>query len=132
MSRENLELLMRVGEAFNEKGWEGIFDFVAPEFEFHEPPEQPGATVFRGIEEAKAGTARWAETWTEQTSELQDVRELPEGRILVLSLQRMRGRDGIQVEQPNASIFTFEHGRIVRLQSFWDQPTALEAVGLSQ
>jgi len=44
----------------------------------------------------------------------------------------MRGRDGIQVEQPNASIFTFEHGRIVRLQSFWDQPTALEAVGLSQ
>ena len=132
MSQENLKLLARVGEAFNDRGWDGLLEFVTPDFEFHEPPEQPGATIFRGIEAARAGTARWAETWADQKSEMQDFRVLPDGRILVLTLERMRGRDAIEVEQKQASVVTFDSGRIVRWQAFWDRSTAFEAVGLSE
>jgi ketosteroid isomerase-like protein len=132
MSQENIETLVRLGQAFNEEGWNGIFAFVAPEFEFHEPPEQPGATVFYGIEAARKGTARWAEAWTEQTSEVQDFRLLPDGRILVLTLERMRGRDGIAVEQEQGTVFTFKDGKVLRMQCFWDQSKAFEAAGLSE
>ena len=130
MPQENLMLLARVNEAFNEEGWDGIFPFVDPDFEFHEPPEQPGATVFRGREAARKGVARWAEGWTEQRSEVQEVRELADGRILGFSRERMRGRDGIQVEQDCAHLVTFQNGKILRWQSFWDPANALEAAGL--
>ena len=132
MSEENLVLLAQVGEAFNREGWEGFLPFVHPEFEFHEPPEQPGATVFHGPEAARKGWARWAEGWTEQHSEPQDVRELPDGRMLVLTRERMRGRDGIRVEQDCGHVVTFRDGKILRWESYWDRANALRAAGLSE
>ena len=125
-------VLAQVSEAFNEEGWDGLFRFVAPDFEFYEPPEQPGAMTYYGIEAARRGVARWAEAWTEQHSEAQSVRELPDGRILVFDRATMRGRDGILIEQDGAHIFTFEGEKIVRLQSFWDRENALKAAGLSE
>ena len=132
MPQENLIVLAQVNEAFNEVGWDALFPFVDPDFEFHEPPEQPGATVFRGREAARKGVARWAEGWTEQRSEVQGVRELPDGRILAFTRERMRGRDGIEVEQDCGHLVTFRRGKILRWQSFWDPANALEAAGLSE
>jgi hypothetical protein len=98
VSEENLMTAAKLAEAFNREGWNGLFPFLDPDFEFHEPPEQPGATVFRGHEAARLGWAKWFETWTQQRSEMEDLRELPDGGVLVLTLERMRGRDGIKVE----------------------------------
>ena len=124
--------MARVAQAFNEEGWEGLLAFAARDFEFHEPPEQPGATVFRGHQAAREGWARWAEAWTEERSEPQDLRELPDGRLLVFTHQRMRGRDGIEVKHDAAHIITLKNGQMLRWQSFWDRANALEAAGLSE
>jgi ketosteroid isomerase-like protein len=135
MSQENLTVLAQMGDAFNkavnEAGWENLIPFLDPSFEFHEPPEQPGATVFRGPEAARKGWARWAEAWTEQHSEITDVRELPDGRIFFCTHNRLLGRDGIQVEQDAWNLFTFRDGKVLRWESYWDRTNALEAVGLS-
>jgi ketosteroid isomerase-like protein len=50
----------------------------------------------------------------------------------VLSIERFRGRDGIEIDQPCGTIFTFRDGKIARMQSFWDRENALEAAGLSE
>ena len=125
-------LLVQLNEAFNKEGWDGALPFLDMDFEFHEPPEQPGATVFHGREAARNGWARWAEAWTEQHSEPQDLRELPDGRMLTFAHQRMRGRDGIEVEQDFWSIFTFQEGKILRWEAYWEKSNALEAAGLRE
>ena len=129
MSQENLKVLEELHEAFNEEGWGGTLPFLHADFEFHEPPEQPGATVFHGREAARDGWARWAEAWTEQHSEPLEVRELPDGRIFTFAHQRMRGRNGIEVEQDGWNIFTFKEGKILCWQAFWEESNAREAAG---
>jgi ketosteroid isomerase-like protein len=130
MSQDDLNVLAQLSEAFNRDGWEGMVPFLAADFEFHEPPEQPGATVFRGREEARQGWARWAEAWSQQTSELREVRELDDGRVFVVTRATLHGRDGIEVKQDSFNIFTIEIGKVRRWASFWDRANALTAAGL--
>ena len=130
MSEEHLATLVRFGDAFNAGGFEAVMPFLHPDIEFHEPPEQPGATVFRGTEKARDGFAKWAETWLEQRSEPQGVELLPDGRVLVFSRERLLGRDGLRVENDCGSIFAFRDGKIVCWQVFWDPANARAAAGV--
>ncbi len=116
-------------EAFNAGGFEAIMRFAHPDFEFHEPPEQPGATVFRGHDDARAGFARWAGTWVEQRSEPQSVEVLPDGRVLGFSREHLVGRDGLRVSNDCGNVFTFHDGKILRWQVFWDPANARAAAG---
>jgi ketosteroid isomerase-like protein len=118
-------------EAFNREGWEGVLPFLAEDFEFHEPPEQPAPRVLRGHEEAREGWKAWADAWATQRSETEEVIELDDGRILALTTQHFRARDGLEVTQRNAAIFTLDgQGKISRWESFWERATALKAAGL--
>lgn len=126
---DKLALLLRFGEAFNAGGFEAIMPFLDPEIEFHEPPEQPGAAVFRGYDDARTGFAKWAGTWLEQRSETQGLEFLPDGRALVFTREHLTGRDGLRVENDCASIFAFRDGKILRWQVFWDPANARAAAG---
>ncbi len=130
ISQDVLQLLPQVQEAFNREGWNGLVPFLDPDFEFHEPPEQPGATVFRGHDEARKGWARWAEAWTEQRSEPEEIVELPDGRIFAVTVQHLRGRDGIEAKQASANVLTFRNGKVLRWEVYWDPDSARGLVGL--
>lgn len=132
MPTEDIEVLNRFAEAFNRDGFDGLFPFLDPDFEFHEPPEQPAPRVFRGHEEARKGWAQWNEAWVEQRSATEEMIELDDGRLLVLTVQHFRGRDGLELTQPNANIFTLRGGKIVRWESFWERETALKVAGLPE
>ena len=132
MSQENVQVLIELNEAFNREGWEGLVPFLDPEFEFHEPPEQPGARVFHGHDEARRGWARWSEAWIKQSSDLTESIELPDGRILALATQRFRGRDGIELTQQSGNILSFRDGKVRRWEAYWERETALQAAGLSE
>jgi len=55
MSQENVEIVRRAVEKFNELGFDGFgaSDLVTDDVEFHEPPEQPAPRVARGREEVQ-------------------------------------------------------------------------------
>lgn len=55
---------------------------------------------------------------------------LDDERVLVLSVEHFRGRDGLEVSQPCGTVFTVRHGKITRMQSFWERGNALVAAGL--
>jgi ketosteroid isomerase-like protein len=57
---------------------------------------------------------------------------LGDGRVLVLAVQHLRGRDGIEITQPGGFIGTFRGRKIVRFEGFWSQQTALRAAGLTE
>ena len=123
-------MLLKFGEALSEGGIEATRELLAPDVEFSEPPEQPGATTFYGREQVIEGYGRWSETWESQRSEIGRVVDM-EDTVLVLTTEHLLGRDGIQVDQPCGTVFELRNGKIVRFASYWDQSTALEAVGLS-
>ncbi len=132
MSEENVEIVRRVVEAFNEGGVEAAQELFADELEFHEPPEQPAPRVARGREEAAKMFGEFEEAWEEHRTEPEEIRAVGSDKVLLLSVEHFRGRDGLEVSSPLGAVFTVSDGKIVRWQAFWDRQTALAAAGLSQ
>jgi ketosteroid isomerase-like protein len=70
--------------------------------------------------------------WEEHRSETEEIRALDHERVLVLSIEHFRGRDGIEIRQPCGAIYTLREGKVIRMQSFWERETAFRAAGVSQ
>jgi ketosteroid isomerase-like protein len=131
VSQENVEVVLRFGVEFNERGWEALRDFAHPDIEFHEPPEQPGAATFRGVEAVLTAVNRWSEAWERQRATPERVIDLGD-TVVVLALNQFFGRDGIELEQPGGNVMTLRDGKIARWAAYWTPQSALEAVGLQE
>ena len=133
VSEEIVELVRKASEAFNEGGVEALRPFcIEEEIVFEEPPEQPAPRRAEGADEVTSLFKQFDEAWAEHRSELEEVRSVGSDRVLTLTVEHFRGRDGVEVSAPCGSIFTLRDGKIIRWQSFWDQQTALKAAGFSE
>jgi ketosteroid isomerase-like protein len=134
MSKENVEIVREAIDAFNETGFgsEESLGFFDAAVVFEEPPEQPAPRVARGREAAAELFGQFDEAWEEHRSDPEEIRALDDGRVLLLSIEHFRGRDGIGIDQPCGTIFTLSDGKITRMRSFWERANALEAAGLSK
>lgn len=133
MSQENVEVARQAVAAFNDGGFDSwrSLEFLDEDFVFEEPPEQPAPRIARGREAAVQMFREFEEAWAEHRSHTEEIRAIDEQRVLVLSIEHFRGRDGLEITQPCGTILTLEGGKITRMQSFWERTTALEAAGLS-
>jgi ketosteroid isomerase-like protein len=132
MSEENVEIVRRAVEAFNEGGLEAVGEFVTDDVEFHEPPEQPAPRVARGRDAVLEMWGEFESAWAAHRSEPEDIRAVREDKVLMLSVEHFRGRDGMDVSSPWGAVFTIRDEKIVRWQAFWDRKKAFEAAGLSE
>jgi ketosteroid isomerase-like protein len=134
MSQDNVEIVRRAVEEFNELGFDGVAtsELITDDFEFHEPPEQPAPRVARGREEVQKLAGEFDSAWEEHKSEPQEIRAISADQVLLTSIERFKGRDGIELETPFAAIFTLRDGKLSRWQAFWDQEKALKAAGLAE
>jgi ketosteroid isomerase-like protein len=134
MSEENIEIVRRVMKAYNEDGIHSVVidQLYADDVEFHEPPEQPAPRVARGRDEVRRVFGEFDAAWAEHKSELEEIRALDDERVLLLTVERFKGRDGIELDAPWAAIFTLRDGKIVHWQSFWERQNALKAAGLAE
>jgi len=133
MSQQNVELVRETIEAFNEVGMaEAALTFFDTDAVFEEPPEQPSPTVAEGRDAAIRTFAQFEQAWEEHRSETEEIHVVDDERVLVLSIEHFRGRDGIEISQPCGNLFTVRGEKVVRLQAFWDRTNALRAAGLSE
>ena len=132
MSRDNVEIVRQVSQAYNSADLGKAVSFFHADAIFEEPPNQPGAQVVRGRDAVLETFQRFDEAWKEHRSELRDIRALDDGRVLMFSLERLVGRDGIEFTQDAWNLYTLRDGEIVRWQAFWDEGTALQAAGLGE
>jgi ketosteroid isomerase-like protein len=131
MSHENVEVVRRAVEAFNEGGFgsEATLEFFDVDAVFEEPPEQPGPRVAHGRESVSRIFTQFDAAWEEHQTHPDEIRAIDDERVLLLSRDHFRGRDGIELDQTSGTIFTLRGGKIVRMQAFWDRSKALEAAG---
>ena len=132
MSRENVEIVQAAVEAFNRGGVEALRGFAHPEIEFHEPPEQPGPRVARGIDEVIEVWGEFDSAWETHQTEPQEVRVVGEDKVLLVTVEHFVGRDGMEIDAPLAGVVTIRDEKVFRWEAFWDRGRALKAAGLSE
>ncbi|MFN2612640.1 MAG: nuclear transport factor 2 family protein [Solirubrobacterales bacterium] len=133
MSQENVEIVRRLVDAYNEGGFgnQNVLGFFDPEVVFEEPPEQPGPGTGRGREESARMFSAFDDAWEEHRVVAEEIRAIDSERVLVVATNHFRGRDGIEIDQPGWTLFTLRGGKVVLMQAFWQRRNALEAAGLS-
>jgi ketosteroid isomerase-like protein len=133
MSQENVEIIKKAAEVFNAEGPEAAAQrFFADDVEFHDPPESPSPRVARGREEVRKQFNSFNEAWEKHTTHPQEIRAVGTDKVLLVSVERFVGRDGIELEAPAAAVFTLRDGKIIRWEAFWGKQEALEAAGLRE
>lgn len=110
----------------------GDSELVTDDLEFHEPPEQPAPRVARGREEAHRLALEFDAAWEEHRSEPLEIRAVGTDRVLLVTIEHFKGRDGIEIQSLFAAVLTLREGKIFRWQAFWDKQKALEAAGLAE
>lgn len=133
MSRENVELIQRLYEAFNE----GDMDRAVAEFDadivWRFPEGVPGATEVRGREEARTLLKGYRNAWETFTITAEEFIPVGDDRLIVPNHHRGRGRgSGVETETRFCDVWTFRHGKAVAFQGCWTKDEALEAVGFSE
>ena len=106
------------------------------------PPEEihPDAVVysamtgdtFRGVDEIRDWMAEIDEQFEDWQLSIEEVRDAPEGRLLVLGSVHFRGRSsGVEFDQPMGWIVDFKDGRTCALHNITGHDAAIEAAGLA-
>ena len=134
MSKENVEIVRDLLEAFRRRDHERAFDFYDPHivWEHHDDSQLSG--VYHGHEGVRSYWREWLSAWRDLQFEIQDVRDTGDEVVALIRKQRQVGRhSGIETEMsPYGIVFTIRGGKVVRWRFYLDQASALEAAGLSE
>ena len=136
MSLENVEIVRRCFQAFEEDGFDAAADAFDPQVEFTRTGGGSDVlgytTESRGIDGLRAALGAWTGEWT-------DVRVQPERFVeageQVLVLARHRGigrRSGVPLDHLDAWVFSFHEGRISRWDAYWDPAEPMRSLGIEQ
>jgi ketosteroid isomerase-like protein len=138
MSEENVEVVRRSFELFNEVGADAFAssDIWSPEWVLDASGTGiPGVGVYRGNDEIAAffkedwfGTFPFEE-WEVRIKDLVDHGD----RVIGISSQQGRGASsGVAASLELANVFTVRDGQIVRVELYRDRNEALQAARLSE
>ena len=136
MSRPSVrEQAERIIEALNARDFEAIgrMPWMHPEFEFHSPLSGVEGEYHVGV----AGLRDWGRSvdsvWEDLRAEILDLRELEDGRVLLIYRATGRARgSGMPLDTRTAQVWTRRDGKLWRNQSYTDPAEALTAVGLRE
>jgi ketosteroid isomerase-like protein len=132
MSQENVELARRAFEAWNERGPEGLRQFVAEDFEFHDPPNLPDSRVLRGRDATAAYLANQVEVIGDMKFTIVEVKELGRKVLLRTKLDVHGAESGLVVPAELTHVVEVADGKLQRSRGFFTWDEALEAAGLSE
>jgi ketosteroid isomerase-like protein len=126
MAASNVEIVRRMYDAFHGGDFEGALAHYHPEVEVGATSSVDGGPG-RGREALAAMIGRWVSAFDDWSEEIEEMREVG-GAVLVVALQRGRGRDtGIELETRYALLYWVRDGLIARITLYRDRDEALAA-----
>ncbi len=134
MSRENVEVVQRLVEAWNRGDRGGWLAGAHPEIEWSSAilrQVEGRDAITRGRAAMEAFWDEWHALWN-LTVDASEVRDLGD-TVLLLAEMRTEGKaSGAAVERSIGYVFEFEDGLIRRANAYLSPVEALEAVGLRE
>jgi ketosteroid isomerase-like protein len=126
VTQNGAEVVRKLHEAWARR--ESGIEFFHPDVEWSTP--HPGATV-HGRDELLAFLRSFMGAWAEYTNTLEEIRPLPDGRVLVLFTEVGRGRSsGVETTLNPGALVEFEDG-LIRRYTGLDRDEALREAGLA-
>jgi ketosteroid isomerase-like protein len=103
-------------------------DLLHPDIEWYMP--HPGGQV-RGREEVVAFLRSFMGAWEEHEVEVEEIRPIGDGRVLVFFTERGVGRSsGAATEERPVAVWTVRDGMAVGFEAFGDREQTLSRLGL--
>src|SRR3954451_870 len=110
MSQENVEIALRIFDAYTRRDFDAALALMDPEVEAHNPPEVPEAAVHRGREAVRRDWEQAFELFDDFSIEAEDFFDAGE-EVVVYVCYRGRGRgSGAEVEARMAHVLTYRDG----------------------
>jgi uncharacterized protein len=133
MSQENIELVRRMLDIYNERSFAENAELIDPEIVWDlSRVELPEGASYTGRLELSGFVETWEEGFESEHVEAEEILDAGD-RVVVLVRHRGRGRfSGIDVDQTYAMVWTLRDGRAARMDLYPTRAQALEAVGLSE
>jgi ketosteroid isomerase-like protein len=136
MSQENVEIVRRAYAALNRGDIDGALTHVHPEAEA-DWSESRGAeggmieAVIHGRDEIRARIQEFFDLWKVSWDQ-QELLEVSDDRVLSVASVRFSGRDGIELGDRGAQLWTFAGDKVVQLKFFPSKERAFESLRLSE
>jgi ketosteroid isomerase-like protein len=136
MSQENVEIVRRAYAALNQGDVDGALTHVHPEAEADYSESRSAEVgmieeVIHGRDEIRARIQEFLDLW-KLSWDQQELLEVSDDRVLSVASVRFRGRDGIELGDRGAQLWTFAGGKVVQLKFFPSKERAFESLGLSE
>jgi ketosteroid isomerase-like protein len=126
MSRENVELVRRMYDAYLSGDAEGALAYFHPEVEV-DFTVRIDTSVGRGREDLARIVETWVGTWDGYAEEVDDIVDLGD-KVCLVGTQRGRGKgSGVELEDQFAGLYELRDGQITRITMFMDVEDALDA-----
>jgi hypothetical protein len=131
MPDENVELFRRAVEALNDDDLNTALEISHEEGSF-EPLRAATEGAFHGHDGLRMFYEDTRASFDVFQAHYDEVRALPDGRVLAIGTIRVRGRgSGAETEVPSACLFSFRDGLMWHFKDYGDKAQALEAAGLA-
>lgn len=132
MSR-NVALLRHLYETWNREGlgfFEAADELLDPAVEFREPPEFPGAGVYRGVGGWRAAMARQLEAWERILFDPEEFLESGDKILATVRVRTLGKETQIETERIIFHVATIQEDRIHRMHVFFERAPAVADLGL--
>ena len=132
MSQQNVEIVKKSLEAFEQGGLDASLRFYDPEVTWEEAQDEPEAETYRGHDGVRALAEKWLEPFDDLRIEPYEF--IDAGEAVVMPY-RFRGRErssGTDITAPETWVFWVRNGKISEVREYRHKAEALEAVGLSE
>jgi ketosteroid isomerase-like protein len=124
------ETVREMIDAWNEGNVDRMIDFWVEDGDWiwEDPPDFPGAGVFRGRDAVERHLRETMEILEGQQITIERVDDLGNEAFLIEVSGKVRGaQSGIELEAPGAHVVNFERGRVRRYRFFIDRDQARAA-----
>jgi ketosteroid isomerase-like protein len=127
VAEADVEVVRRGREAWSRGDLDAMLAETTDDFEFRPLPQFVEEPV-RGHDAVREFLELWRGSWETYETDVDEIVDLGDGRVLVLCWQRGVGPDsGIVAHMDWAQIFTVRDGKVTRCLNFEDRAAALRA-----
>ena len=135
MSEQNVELVRRLNQAFNDGDVDGMLELCADEVQvedLHPAPDMP--PVAHGKDQVRRLIAGWVDAFDEFGAEIAELIDVDDRQVAVAVRYRGTQRDtGIVIELKGVDLWEFDDGKLVRgTIGYADRDAALAAAAVTR
>jgi ketosteroid isomerase-like protein len=125
------EHLRRSLEDWNERGIDGLLEHLAPDVEWHAPPDYPDGQVWYGRKAiGEALRAQFGAVFSDSWVEITEMAPGPKGWFVGMHQTGHAQGSGVDLEWKIFQVFRLEGDRAKVVRTFFDRSEARRAAGL--